>query len=379
MGEFPVSTLADEILTPGKGQIRAMLTIAGNPVLSTPDAGKLDEALSQLDFMVSLDIYCNETTRHADVILPPPSPLERSHYDISFTTLAVRNYAQYSPAVFDAQGPSEGEILSKLALIFSGRGSEANPTLIDDMLLRGMLEGYIANESSSLFGKDIDLLLTELKTREGPDALLDLMIRMGPYGDGFGESPNGLSLDHLEANPHGVDLGSLEPRLPELLSTPSAKIELAPPAVLSDFTRLDASVIHNEPPSLLLIGRRDIRSNNSWMHNIPRLVAGRDRCHLHLHPQDATQQGVQNGDEILLRSRAGEIKVTVKVTEDVMPGVVSLPHGWGHDRPHTRLGVAHSHAGVNSNLLTDSQMMDPVSGNAVLNGIAVSLEPIQVD
>lgn len=376
MGEFPVSTLADEILTPGEGQIRAMLTIAGNPVLSTPDAGKLDEALGQLDFMVSVDIYCNETTRHADVILPPPSPLERSHYDVSFTTLAVRNYAQYSPPVFKPEGPSEGEILSKLALLFSGGGSDANPKQIDEMLLRGILEGYIANDRSPLFGREIEPLLADLTSREGPDALLDLMIRMGPYGDKFGQKPAGLSLDHLESNPHGIDLGPLEPRLPELLSTPSAKIELAPPAVLSDFTRLDESVAEKKPPSLLLIGRRDIRSNNSWMHNIPSLVSGKDRCRLHLHPSDAAQQGVKNEDEILLRSRVGEVKVIVEVTEDVMPGVVSLPHGWGHNRPSTRLEVARSHAGVNSNLLTDSRVMDPLSGNAVLNGITVSLEPV---
>jgi len=206
--------------------------------------------------------------------------------------------------------------------------------------------------------------------------LLDLMIRMGPYGDGFGADPSGLSIDHLEAHPHGVDLGPLEPRLPDLLSTPSARIELAPPSILSDFDRLDEIADQGEPTSLLLIGRRDVRSNNSWMHNIGSLVSGKDRCRLHLHPQDAAQYGVKDKEEVLLRSRVGRIKVVVEVTEDIMPGVVSLPHGWGHDRPGTRLGIARSHAGANSNVLTDSEVMDPVSGNAVLNGIPVSVVSI---
>ncbi|NRA09607.1 MAG: molybdopterin-dependent oxidoreductase [Myxococcales bacterium] len=374
MSEFPAATLADEILTPGEGQMRGLVSVAGNPVLSTPDAGRLDEALAQLEFMVSVDIYCNETSRHADVILPPPSPLERSHYDVVFTTLAVRNFAHYSPAVFDSEGPSEGEILSKLTLIFGGQGAGADPGAIDEMLLRGLLEGHVADEESPVFGREIEELLAVAKEHPAPDAMLDVMIRMGPYGDAFGSRADGLSIGKIASHPHGIDLGPLEPRLPELLSTPSARIELAPPAILADFGRLDAALSEGDSSGLLLVGRRDIRSNNSWMHNIGSLVSGKDRCRLHLHPRDAASHGVADAEEILLVSRAGRIQVVVEVTEDIMPGVVSLPHGWGHDRPGTRLGVAQAHAGVNSNVLTDSERMDPLSGNAVLNGIPVSIE-----
>ncbi|MGE4649939.1 MAG: molybdopterin dinucleotide binding domain-containing protein, partial [Myxococcota bacterium] len=275
------------------------------------------------------------------------------------------------------EGPSEGEILSKLALIFGGQGVEADPGAIDEMLLRGLLEGHVADEQSPVFGREIEDLLAVAKEHPAPDALLDVMIRMGPYGDAFGSRPGGLSIGRLERNPHGVDLGPLEPRLPELLSTPSARIEFAPPAILSDFERLEEVLSGEGVSGLLLVGRRDIRSNNSWMHNIGSLVSGKDRCCLHLHPRDAASHGVEDQQEILLVSRAGRIRVVAEVTEDVMPGVVSLPHGWGHDRPGTRLGVAQAHPGVNSNVLTDSERMDPLSGNAVLNGIPVSIESVR--
>ena len=379
LGEFPVATLADEILSPGDGQIRGLVTLAGNPVLSTPDAGRLDEALAELDFMLSVDIYCNETSRHADVILPPPSALERSHYDVVYTTLAVRNYAHYSPAVFETESPSEAEILAKLALIFGGYGSAADPVAVDERLLRRILEGHVADKESPIFGRKIEELLTELNERPGPDALVDVMIRLGPYGDRFGASGAGLSLEKLEKHPHGIDLGPLEPRLPDLLATPSSRIELAPPEILSDFERLGAELDAGDPSGLLLIGRRDLRSNNSWMHNIESLVSGRERCRLHLHPLDAARYRVENEEEILLVSQTGQIQVVVELTEDMMPGVVSLPHGWGHDRRGTRLGVARAHAGVNTNVLTDSRMMDPTSGNSVLNGIPVSIGSISRD
>ena len=204
--------------------------------------------------------------------------------------------------------------------------------------------------------------------------MLDVMIRMGPYGDAFGSRADGLSIGKIASHPHGIDLGPLAPRLPELLSTPSARIELAPPAILSAFERLGEALSEGDSSSVLLVGRRDIRSNNSWMHNIGSLVSGKDRCRLHLHPRDAASHGVADAEEILLVSRAGRIQVVVEVTEDIMPGVVSLPHGWGHDRPGTRLGVAQAHAGVNSNVLTDSERMDPLSGNADLNGLPVSIE-----
>ena len=366
-----MATLVDEMTTPGEGKIRALVTLAGNPVLSTPDAGKLDEALGDLDFMLSVDIYCNETTRHADVILPPPSPLERSHYDISFTTLSVRNYAHYSPPTFRTDAPSEAEILAKLSLILGGFGSGSDPRQVDEMLLRSALEGHITNEASPLFGEPVEDVLKNLENHTGPDALLDLMIRMGPYGDHFDQENHGLSVEKLENQPHGVDLGPLEPRLPDLLSTPSGRIELAPQAIIEDFNRLDVALEEYGNQPLVLIGRRDIRSNNSWMHNLPNLVPGRDRCSLHVNPIDAARRNLQEGEEISVSSKAGKVTVAVHVTDEIMPGVVSLPHGWGHGVPGTRLSVAERNAGTNSNILTDSGAMDPVSGNSVLNGIPI--------
>ncbi|MEE3328152.1 MAG: molybdopterin-dependent oxidoreductase [Myxococcota bacterium] len=373
MGEFPVSTLIDEITTPGEGQIRALVTVAGNPVLSTPDARNLDGALGDLDFMVSVDIYCNETTRHADVILPPPSPLERSHYDISFTNLSVRNFAHYSAPTFKTDAPSEADILAKLSLILGHRGIHSDPSEMDEMLLRGVLEGHLTNEESPLFGQTSEDLLPHFENRAGPDALLDLMIRTGPYGDGFGQNPEGLSIEKLESNPHGVDLGPLTERLPEMLSTPSGRIEMAPREIMEDFDRLDIMLEDSDSDQLVLIGRRDIRSNNSWMHNLKGLLSGRDRCSLHINPVDAEKHSLQEGDAARIASRAGNVTVTVHITEDLIPGVVSLPHGWGHGVHGTRMQVAHDHAGINSNILTDRLAMDPISGNAVLNGIPVDI------
>lgn len=375
MGEFPVSTLIDEIVTPGEGRIRGLITVAGNPVLSTPDAQRLDEALVDLDFMVSVDIYCNETTRHADVILPPPSPLERSHYDISFTNLSVHNFAHYSAPTFITDAPSEAQILAKLSMILGGQGVHADPGEMDETLLRGALEGHITNQNSPLFGRTTEELLPEFEEHAGPDALLDLMIRTGPYGDLFGQNPDGLSIGKLQQNPHGVDLGPLTERMPEVLSTSSGRIDAAPLEIMSDFDRLDAMLAESDPDQLMLIGRRDIRSNNSWMHNLAGLRPGRDRCSLHINPLDAEKHGLREGDTTSLSSRAGKVTVTVHVTDELMPGVVSLPHGWGHGIEGTRLRVAQDHAGVNSNILTDRECMDPLSGNAVLNGIPVSIIP----
>jgi len=373
--ELPIATLADEILTGGEGQVRALITVAGNPALSAPDAGTLDSAIAGLDFMVSIDLYCNETTRHANVILPPTSPLERSHYDAAFYGLSVRNIANYSPPIFEAEGPTEADIFARLALLLSGQGSKGDPDVLHGMLLRGLLESYTSNPRSTIHGRDIDELLTQVGDRRGTDALLDVLLRMGPYGEGFGRNPDGLSLEHLEANPHGVDLGPLKPRIPELLSTPSALIELAPPSILAELGRLDSVLESREGQGegLLLIGRRYVRSNNSWMHNLPPLVSGRDRCTLQMHPVDAERFGVEGADRVEIRSQAGKITAPLELNEGLMPGVVSLPHGWGHDLEGARLDVARSHAGVNTNRLTDSGPLDPLSGNAVLNGIPVEV------
>jgi anaerobic selenocysteine-containing dehydrogenase len=376
-GELPVAVLAEEIATPGDGQIRALLTVGGNPVLSTPDADRLDVALADLEAMVSVDPYCNETTRHADVILPPPSPLERSHYDLAFTSFALRNVANYSPAVFETEGPSEANLLARLALVFGGQGATADPAVIDDLMLGSIASSAVADPASPVHDREVDPLLAALGDRPPEERILDLMLRLGPWGEGFGADPDGLSLARLEMEPHGVDLGALEPRMPGVLSTPTARIELGAGPILDELGRLAAGL--DAPPAgggeLLLVGRRDLRSNNSWMHNLPELVRGRDRCTLHVHPDDAARLGLRAGAKARVASSQGELTVPVEVTDEVMPGVVSLPHGWGHDRPGMRLRVAGEHAGVNKNRLTGTAAVDPLSGNAVLTGVPVEVAP----
>lgn len=376
-GELPVATLAEEIETPGEGQIRALLTVGGNPVLSTPNGARLDAALADLEFMVSVDPYRNETTRHAHVILPPPSPLERSHYDVAFYGISVRNVANYSPAIFESENPSEAEILARLALIAQGQGAAADPSLVDELLIGGAIQAAVADEETPLSTRDPAELRAMVRGDSANDRILDVLLRCGPYGDGFGARPDGLSLEKLEQNPHGIDLGPLQPRLPEILRTPSGHIELTPPPIIEDFERLAARMEARAGESgLLLIGRRHVRSNNSWMHNLEPLVSGRPRCTLQLHPDDAAAVGLSTGDTARVRSRVGVLEVPVEVTEDIMAGVVSLPHGWGHDRPGTQMRIARQHAGVNANILTDDLAIDVLSGNAILNGVPVQLERV---
>ena len=325
--------------------------------------------------MVSCDIYLNETTRHAHVILPGLSPLEAPHYDLALWQLAARNVANYSPPVFPAPAcrPTEWQTVLKLTAIVMGQGAAADPDVLDDFVARQQVEEAVGASGSPIAGRSVDDILAALAPRRGPDRLLDLMLRTGPYGDGFGAVPGGLSLDVLERHPHGVDLGPLAPRIPEVLRTPSGKIELAPAAIVADVARLRA-VLERAAAPLVLIGRRDLRSNNSWMHNVENLVRGKARCTLLMHPTDAARAALADGDTACVRSRVGVVLVPVEVTDAIMPGVVSIPHGWGHDAEGTRLRVAREHAGVNTNLLADEAQMDPLSGNAVLNGIPVTVE-----
>jgi anaerobic selenocysteine-containing dehydrogenase len=376
-GELPVVCLAEEIDTPGDGQVRGMVTVAGNPVLSTPDAGRLDRALASLEFMVSVDIYKNETTRHANVILPPEGALARGHYDLAFYQLSIRNVANYSPPVVDLEPGemAESEILLRLAGIVGGLGAAADPAALDDVVVAGLVQKAVQRKHGNVEGRDPDELLAALASRRGPERILDLMLRTGPYGDGFGADPSGLSLEVLEAAPHGVDLGPLAPRIPEVLRTPSGKIELAPEPIAEDVARLKASLTRGRNGEMVLIGRRDLRSNNSWMHNLDILVKGKERCTLHLHPEDADRLGIADGGTACVRSRRGEVAVTVQVTDAIMPGVVSIPHGWGHGMDGSDLSVAAGRPGVNSNLLADGELFDPLSGNAVLNGIPVRVDP----
>ncbi|MEM9041272.1 MAG: molybdopterin-dependent oxidoreductase [Actinomycetota bacterium] len=379
MGEYPAGALAEEITTPGDGRLRALITVAGNPVLSTPNSEQLADALDQLDVMISVDMYLNETTRHADVILPPPSQLERSHYDVLLLQFAVRNVANYSPPVLerDPDQPDEWEIIARLTMIAQGQGVDADPTVADDLAAAGLVRSAVKDPSSKIAGRDADEIMTELEAsgRRGPERLLDVMLRTGPFGDGFGAEPDGTSLDDLLAHPHGRDFGALEPRLPDVLRTPSGRIEMAAPVLIDDLARLADSIPRFADQGHVLVGRRHLRSNNSWMHNVRVLVKGRPRCTLQVHPDDADDLGLADGAPARITSSVGSVVAPVEVTDDIRPGVVSLPHGWGHDLPGTQMRVAAEHAGVNSNVLADDEAMDPLSGTAVLNGIPVQLAP----
>jgi anaerobic selenocysteine-containing dehydrogenase len=333
LGELPVVTLADEILTPGKGQVRALITVAGNPALSVPNAGRLDAAIAGLDFVVCVDPYVNATTRHADVLLPPPPQSQQAHYELAFSYFAVRNVARFSPpAIPLAPGAmDESDILLRLIAILSGEGPDT-------------------------------------KT-DGPGQarqLLAARLAGGPYG---------LSLEEVQAQPHGVDLGPLQPRLPEILRTPSGRIELCPAPIAAEVAALGAP----EPLAdnmFVVVGRRHLRTNNSWMHNIPGLVKGRPLCTIQVNRSDADRLGLTHGAQARVTSRVGQVELPVEVTDDIAPGVVSIPHGFGHDLPGVELTVARrDSAGVNSNLLTDDEQLDPLSGTAVLNGTPVEVLP----
>ncbi|HKX71823.1 MAG TPA: molybdopterin oxidoreductase family protein [Acidimicrobiales bacterium] len=376
LGELPAACMAEEIDTPGDGQIRAMVTVGGNPVVSTPNAGRLDAALAGLEFMVAVDPYINETTRHADVILPVPSALQKPHYDLALLQLGLRNVANYSPALLplDDGQPDEWHVLARLALVAQGMGSDADPGIVDDLVLRTLVDAAVGDETSPIAGRDADEIVGLLGERTGPARIIDLMLRTGPYGEGFGADSDGLTLDVLLANPHGVDLGPLEPRLPDVLRTPSGMVELAPEPIVADVERLRAA-LDRPVGGLSLIGRRDLRSNNSWMHNVEVLVKGKPRCTLHVNPGDAERLGLADGEPAEVRSRAGTVTIPVEVTDAIRPGVVSIPHGWGHDMPGVELAVARRYPGVNSNVLADEELIDPVSGTAVLNGIPVEVAP----
>ena len=380
LGEYPVAVLAEEITTPGENQVRALITVAGNPVLSTPHSNQLDAALAELEFMVSIDIYLNETTRHADVILPPPSALEKDHYDVGLYIYAVRNIANYSVPVLqkDDASPEEHEILLKLSGILQGLGPDNDPLALEEQTIYAMVTGAVSNSGSNIHGRDADEILNMLSAggRRGTARNLDFALQTGPYGAAFGANPGGLSLDVLLANPHGVDLGALEPKMPEMLRTPSGRIELSPEVFINDLQRLKESMNGVDLDQMLLVGRRDLKSNNSWMHNIKVLTKGSLSCTAHIHPNDAARIGAVTGTALRIASRVGEVQVPAEVTDSVRPGVVSLPHGWGHSVPGTKMSVAGEKAGVNSNILTDDQVLDPLSGNAVLSAIPVTVEVV---
>ena len=373
-GQFPVAALPEEILTPGPGRIRALVTVAGNPARSIPDSTQTEAALAALDVMVSVDPYLNETTRHADVVLPPPSSLQRSHYDLAFYGQSVRNIANYSPALFESDGPAEEEIIARLCLIAAGLGAEGDSQIIHDLVLDGALRRAVA-PGRPLEGRDLAELRTHLGQRSPADRVLEALVRSGWAGDHFGNNPTGLTMERLEANPHGIDLGPLTSQLPGILRTRSGRIELAAPTIVDDVDRL-RRWLHELPDGPVLVSRRHLRSNNSWMHNVEILVKGRDRCTLQVHPADAEAWGLVDGGQARVTSAVGSLVAPVEVTDEMARSVVCLPHGWGHDAPGTRMRVASRRPGVNTNVLTDGSNLDVLSGNAVLNGIPVEVTAI---
>jgi anaerobic selenocysteine-containing dehydrogenase len=351
-GELPVAALAEEILTEGAGQVKAFVTLAGNPVLSTPNGRELDRALASLEFMVSIDCYINETTRHAHIILPPVSPLERGHYDVALHLLAVHNTAKFSPPLFkrSAETRHDWEILLELETRMK-----------------------YAGVSGALKRKLIKQLLT-------PERMLDLGLRFGPYGARLNPFSKGLTLGKVKRAVHGIDLGPLTPCLPARLRTADKRIDLAPKAFVDDIERVKTKFLdeadHSFNGHLLLIGRRQLRSNNSWMHNSERLVKGntaKPQCSILMHPADAANRDLLPGQKVVVRSRVGSIVLPVEVSEEIMPGVVSIPHGWGHDRDGNQQTVAQQHAGASINDLTDHQNIDALCGTAAFNGTPVTV------
>jgi len=374
LGQFPISCLAEEIATPGAGQIHALLSIAGNPVLSSPDAGRLDAALSQLACMISVDNWLNETSRHAHVILPGLSPLEQPHYDELLWSWALRHAGKFSERIFEPEPgrPAEWEILLTLIGILQGQpAKEVDVAALDQLFFAGLVAGITQLPGSRIVGRDPAEIVAQTEG-QGPLRLLDFAIRTGPWGDAYGEEPAGLTLEKLRAAPNGIDMGPLEPRVRDILATPSGKIELAPEHITADVPRLRER-LGRRREELVLVSRRHVRSNNSWMHNVPGLMTGKDRCTLLVHPEDAERAGLQDGARARITSKIGSLIAPVEVSDEMLPGVVCLPHGWGHDKPGARLSVARQHAGVCNNVLAPGELVDVPSGNAVVNGIPVEL------
>ncbi|NXY98710.1 molybdopterin-dependent oxidoreductase [Streptomyces sp. BR123] len=407
--ELPIAALAEEIETPGEGRIRAVVAIAANPVLSAPDGQRLDAALAGLDFMVSVDPYLNETSRHAHVVLPPPPPSQSAHHDFAFNGFAIRNQARYTRAAVPLEAGllDECEIHARLVLAVAGLHGAAVPdaaAAVDAPVVLATLAKETADPQSPLYGQDPVRLAGLLTGESGPERRLDLMLRLGPYGDlfdtvgaalppaaaggepaverpdgeggaGEGAAPAGLSLERLLAHPHGIDLGPLRPRLPAVLKTRSGRIELLPDPIAAELPRLRAALAER-PAALVLVGRRHLRSNNSWLHNVPALSGGSNRCTLQVNPRDAERLCLTDGGRALITADGGSLEVPVEVTDTVRTGVVSLPHGWGHDRDGARLTVAAAAPGANVNQLLDGTLLDAPSGTAVLNGFPVNVAPL---
>ena len=347
-GEFPVSALAEEMSTEGEGQIKAIVIGAGNPILTTPNGQQLDKAFENLDFVVAVDFYITETSRHADIILPPVTALERDHYDIVFHNFAIRNSTKFSPAIFPPSETSKTDWQIYLGL------AERLDTL----------NGLPTDRYQTLWQKE-------------PKGVVDDLLKSSRYR----HEDEVLSIDLLLKKPHGIDLGPLQPDLPEAIYHNDKKINLSFDYFMADLTRLETHFFASQEThedSLQLIGRRHLKTNNSWLHNSKRMVKGTNngwsRCTAQIHPDDASKHNIQEQQMIKVTSRVGQVSLPAEITEKIMPGVISIPHGWGHNKKGSQWQTAEQHAGVSVNDLTDEMVLDELSGNAVLNGVPVTIE-----
>ena len=375
-GMNPSSAMAEEMLTPGDGQVRAMILLMTNPLRSAANSRALEAAFAGLECLVAIDFYLNETTRHADFILPTPSPAEQPNYEFGLYHLSVRNTAKWSWAAVQpsADSPPAWEVMVQIGAGLLGLEGRATKEA-DDMIFAQLTQTAV-KKNRHWEGLSVQEVVSSLAESIGPERIIDMLLRLGPYGDGFGRNPSGLTLKRVKGAPHGIDLGPLEPRLGEIINTRSGKVELAPFLMVNDLVRLREHIASSTTgKEMLLIGRRNLRTSNSFMHNLPALVKGRNPCTLQVSPHDAARLAIADGSVARITSRVGSVVAPVEVTADLMPGVVSLPHGWGHDIEETRLSVAKAHPGVNTNFLTDNQAYDTASGTAVLFGTPVTVEP----
>ncbi|MGH1493913.1 MAG: molybdopterin-dependent oxidoreductase [Acidimicrobiales bacterium] len=375
-GELPAATLAEEITTPGDEAIRALFVLGCNPVRSFPNSDRINEAMQQLDLLVVVDPYVTATARHAHVILPPTSPLERSHYDFAFEGAMIRTFAKYSPAVFQTDGMREEEILSRLSLVVAGQPHDADPASVHDLMMDQMVSQEVGRASSPISGRDKGEILEALSQWTWSEQIVDFRLRVGHVGDGFGASPDGLTLRKLiDEHPSGADFGPLVERFPSAIKTLSGTVELAPQPIVDDMARLATAFaeLGQANEQLVLIGRRHLKTVNSWMHNLNVLIKGKTDCTLQVHPDDAGRLGLVDGGAAQVQSRVGKVSAAVEITDEVMPGVVCLPHGWGYDEAGIEMQTAKTKPGVNSNALTDDAALDALSGNCQLNGIPVEV------
>ena len=373
-GELSCATLAEEITTPGDERIRGLFVLACNPVRSFPNSDRIDDALQELDLLVVVDPYVTATARHAHVLLPPTSALERSHYDFGFESNMIRSFAKYSPAVFSTDNPSEEQILSRLALVIGGQPHTSDPAVIHAMLIDQMIDQELGRSSSPIHGRDKADILDALSEWTWSEQIIDFRLRVGQHGDGFGLNPEGLTLRKLiDEYPSGADFGPLVPRFPGAIKTVSGTVELAPPPIIDDMSRLGEAFAAAQHQNMVLIGRRNLKTVNSWMHNLNVLIKGKTDCTLQVHPDDADRLGLIAGGHANVQSRVGKVSAPVEVTDEVMPGVVCLPHGWGYDEPGIEMHTAKTKPGVNSNALTDDDVLDALSGNCALNAIPVTV------